>query len=292
MKLPIIIMLALMPLVLTAYAEAPSHVDVYDYPFNITLLEGGNFTLYNNSTNNIYFDGAFEGMVYCGSISGEPACDGFDNSKTFELPANVFTPDTYYLKDKSISGSNLVSSITIEKPQVNFNATSSETLGSFEPISNSTFVEPTAPKVVLQELPCGIKEQGEVTTYDCKVTFYNGVAKAKVMFYNDDLKPYVNYKTVGYFVNNGVQGEPITMMIDRIEPHEYKQIIFIDRNVTNVSEFELKLGENITFTQIATGGETVEETESTTEATSDTEVLNLRLEILKVIESIFRLVLQ
>ena len=72
MKLPIIIMLALMPLVLTAYAEVPpSHVDVYDYPFNITLLEGGNFTLYNNATNNIYFDGAFSGMVYCGSISGE-----------------------------------------------------------------------------------------------------------------------------------------------------------------------------------------------------------------------------
>lgn len=117
MKLPIIIMLALMPLVLTAYAEVPpSHVDVYDYPFNITLLEGGNFTLYNNATNNIYFDGAFEGMVYCGSISGNSDCDGFNPSKTFELPANVFTPDTYYLKDKSISGSNLVSSITIESP--------------------------------------------------------------------------------------------------------------------------------------------------------------------------------
>ena len=91
MKLPIIIMLALMPLVLTAYAEAPSHVDVYDYPFNITLLEGGNFTLYNNGTNNIYFDGSFSGMVYV------------DSEGTFELPANIFNaPNTYYLKDKTI----------------------------------------------------------------------------------------------------------------------------------------------------------------------------------------------
>ena len=61
--------------------DGTDHVDVYDYPFNITLLEGGNFTLYNNGTNNIYFDGAFSGMVYCGSISGNPDCDGFNNSK-------------------------------------------------------------------------------------------------------------------------------------------------------------------------------------------------------------------
>ena len=102
MKLPVIIMLALMPLVLTAYAEAPSHVDVYDYPFNITLLEGGNFTLYNNGTNNIYFDGSFSGMVYV------------DSEETFELPANIFNaPNTYYLKDKT---STLVSTIKIESP--------------------------------------------------------------------------------------------------------------------------------------------------------------------------------
>jgi len=288
--LPVIIMLLVIPLAIEVYAEAESHVDVYDYPFNITLLEGGNFTLYNNSTNNIYFDGAFEGMVYCGSISGNPDCDGFNPSKTFELSSDIFTPDTYYLNDNTYSSSTLVSSITIVKPQVNFGSTSSETVGTFEPIStNSTFVEPTAPKVVLQELPCGVKEQGEVTTKDCRVTFSNGVAEAKVMFYNGDSTPYINYKTVGYFVNNGVQGEPITIIIDRIEAQEYKQIIFSDINSNGVSEFELKLGENITFTQIATGGETVEETELTTES-PNVEVLNLRLEILKVIESIFSIV--
>ena len=281
MKLPIIIMLALMPLVLTAYAEAPSHVDVYDYPFNITLLEGGNFTLYNNGTNNIQFNGSFSGTV------------NVDSEQTFELPVYFFNaPNTYYLRDVTLPDTYM-STVTLVKPQVNFGSTSSETVGTFEPISNSTFVEPTAPKVVLQKLPCGVKEQGEVTTQDCSVTFYNGVAKAKVMFYNGDSTPYINYKTVGYFVNNGVQGEPITMMIDKIEPYEYKQMIFIDRNSNGVSEFELTLGENITVVQTViveeTSGELLlEETKST----SDTEVLNLRLEILKVIESIFRLVLQ
>ena len=288
MKLPVIIMLALMPLVLTAYAEAPSHVDVYDYPFNITLLEGGNFTLYNNGTNNIYFDGAFEGMVYCGSISGNPDCDGFDNSKTFELPADIFTPNTYYLKDKT---STLMSTIKIESPTVyvapptpSFNSTSNETSETFEPI-----VQPTAPKVVLEELPCGVKEKGEVTTYDCKVTFDNGVAKAKVMFYNNDLKPYLNYETVGYFVNNGVQGKIINMNIDRIEAHEYKQVIFLDNSMNGVSEFVLQLGET---KPIINNIVTPEPTPVTTTESSDTEVLNLRLQILKVIESIFKIVLQ
>ena len=154
MKLPVIIMLALIPLVLTAYAEAPSHVDVYDYPFNITLLEGGNFTLYNNGTNNIYFDGSFSGMVYCGSISGNPDCDGFDNSKTFELPANIFNaPNTYYLKDKTISGSTLVSTIKIENPTPVYVAPPTPTYNpptpqpTPQPIEESIFGEPTLPEV-------------------------------------------------------------------------------------------------------------------------------------------------
>jgi hypothetical protein len=207
-------------------------------------------------------------------------------SVTVELPAEKFFADTYYVQDVM---NDSMSTITIEKPQVIFGSTSSETVGTFEPISNSTFVEPTAPKVILEELPCGVKEKGEVTTYDCKVTFDNGVAKAKVMFYNDDLKPYLNYETVGYFVNNGVQGKIINMNIDRIEAHEYKQVIFLDNSMNGVSEFVLQLGET---KPIINNIVTPESTPVTTTESSDTEVLNLRLQILKVIESIFKIVLQ
>jgi hypothetical protein len=273
---PVIIMLAIIPFVLTAYAEAPSHVDVYDYPFNITLLEGGNFTLYNNGTANI-------NMVSHGWFDAVAVVGG---SVTVELPAEKFFADTYYVQDVM---NDSLSTITIEKPQVNFGSTSNETVGTFEPISNSTFVESNAPKVVLEELPCGVKEKGEVTTYDCKVTFDNGVAKAKVMFYNDDLKPYLNYETVGYFVNNGVQGKIINMNIDRIEAHEYKQVIFLDNSMNGVSEFVLQLGET---KPIINNIVTPEPTPVTTTESSDTEVLNLRLQILKVIESIFKIVLQ
>lgn len=277
MKLPVIIMLALVPLVLTAYAEAPSHVDVYDYPFNITLLEGGNFTLYNNGTSTISFSGSFPGTVEV------------DSQETFELPVYYFNaPNTYYLRDMSLPDTYM-STVTLVKPtpvyvEPSFNSTSSGTSGTFEPI-----VQPTAPKVVLEELPCGVKEKGEVTTYDCKVTFDNGVAKAKVMFYNDDLKPYLNYETVGYFVNNGVQGKIINMNIDRIEAHEYKQVIFLDESMNGVSEFVLQLGETKPITNNIV---TPEPTPVTTTESSDTEVLNLRLQILKVIESIFKIVLQ
>lgn len=100
---PIIIMLALMPLVLTAYAEAPSHVDVYDYPFNITLLEGGNFTLYNNGTANI-------NMVSHGWFDAVAVAGG---SVTVELPAEKFFADTYYVQDVM---NDSMSTITIEKP--------------------------------------------------------------------------------------------------------------------------------------------------------------------------------
>lgn len=100
---PIIIMLALMPLVLTAYAEAPSHVDVYDYPFNITLLEGGNFTLYNNGTANI-------NMVSHGWFDAVAVAGG---SVTVELPAEKFFADTYYVQDVM---NDSLSTITIEKP--------------------------------------------------------------------------------------------------------------------------------------------------------------------------------
>lgn len=233
MKLPVIIMLALMPLVLTAYAEAPSHVDVYDYPFNITLLEGGNFTLYNNATNNIYFDGAFEGMVYCGSISGNPDCDGFDNSKTFELPANVFTPDTYYLNDKTYLDTNLISTITIEKPQVIFGTTSSETVGTFEsiqPQNNSTDI---------------------ITSSSVSIPM------------SDDPIIYIDNRLIdneeGYIKDGRVyDSNGFDITVDKINP---------------------------------TNEDSVDEIESNTNSTN-TEVLNLRLQILKVIESIFKIVLQ
>ena len=231
MKLPIIIMLALMPLVLTAYAEeAPSHVDVYDYPFNITLLEGGNFTLYNNGTANINM--VSHGWFNAVAPAGE--------SVTVDLPADRFFADTYYVQDVM---NESMSTITIEKPQVSFVATSNATLGTFEPISNSTFVEPTISPVT----PATQEEDDIITSSSVSIP------TRESDYYTQDLVSYYDgriYNSQGYDIT-----PPAPILNDPVE-------------------------------------EVVQETESTTESTSDTEALNLRLEILKVIESIFRLVLQ
>ena len=163
----------------SAYAiegEGTSHVEVDEYPFNITILEGGSMTLHNNGEQTINFvsHGWFEGSV--------PANDAI----ALEFPVvncgtTCFTEGTYYVND--LNGGDF-STITIVKPvpvyvepvyvapvvveptpepvyvvpvvvepvvqelvveptpepivesQVEFGATSSETLGSFESISD------------------------------------------------------------------------------------------------------------------------------------------------------------
>ena len=99
-------MLAIIPFVLTAYAEAPSHVDVYDYPFNITLLEGGNFTLYNNGTSNI-------NMVSHGWFNAVALAGG---SVTVDLPVERFFADTYYVQDV-MNDSTVVFSFPVKSPK-------------------------------------------------------------------------------------------------------------------------------------------------------------------------------
>ena len=217
--LPAIIILAIIPLMVTAYAEAPSHVDVYDYPFNITLLEGGNFTLYNNATNNIYFDGAFSGMVYCGSISGNPDCDGFNNSKTFELSSDIFTPDTYYLNDNTYSGSTLVSTIKIESP-------------------TPVYVAPPTPEPI----------QPQNNSTDIITSSSVSIPTRESDYYNKEVVSYYN----GRIFDS--QGFDITPFIDTVEE--------------------------------------IEPTTNSTTKSTDIEILDLRLQILKVLESIFKIILQ
>jgi hypothetical protein len=96
-----------------AYAiegDGTSHVEVDEYPFNITILEGGSMTLHNNGENTISFvaHGWFEGSV--------PANDAI----ALEFPivncgTTCFGAGTYYIND--LNGGDF-STITIEKPYV------------------------------------------------------------------------------------------------------------------------------------------------------------------------------
>ena len=96
-----------------AYAiegDGTSHVEVDEYPFHVTILEGGSMTLHNNGENTINFvsNGWFEGSV--------PANDAI----ALEFPivncgTACFFEGTYYVNDKN--GGDF-STITIVKPYV------------------------------------------------------------------------------------------------------------------------------------------------------------------------------
>ena len=96
-----------------AYAiegDGTSHVEVDEYPFNITILEGGSMTLHNNGEAQINFvaHGWFEGSV--------PTNDAI----ALEFPivncgTTCFFEGTYYVND--LNGGDF-STITIVKPYV------------------------------------------------------------------------------------------------------------------------------------------------------------------------------
>ena len=96
-----------------AYAiegDGTSHVEVDEYPFHVTILEGGSMTLHNSGKNTINFvsNGWFEGSV--------PANDAI----ALEFPivncgTACFFEGTYYVNDKN--GGDF-STITIVKPYV------------------------------------------------------------------------------------------------------------------------------------------------------------------------------
>lgn len=140
-----------------AYAiegDGTSHVEVDEYPFNITVEEGGSITIHNNGENTINFVsyGWFEGTI--------PVNDAI----ALEFPVvncgtTCFTEGMYYISD--LNGMQQ-STIEIVKPyvapppapvyvapvvveptpepiveeQIDFTATSDVTLGSFESISD------------------------------------------------------------------------------------------------------------------------------------------------------------
>ena len=96
-----------------AYAiegDGTSHVEVDEYPFDITVEEGGSITIHNNGENTINFvaHGWFEGSV--------PANDAI----ALEFPivncgTTCFGAGTYYIND--LNGGDF-STITIVKPYV------------------------------------------------------------------------------------------------------------------------------------------------------------------------------
>lgn len=110
--------------------DGTDHVDVYDYPFDITVLEGGSFTLHNeNRTGNI-------NIVSHGWFDRHIALE--NSTITVQLTDAMF-PDIYYVSD--IMDNSFYSTIKVKEiPQPQLNTTSSETVGTYTPFVEEPIV--------------------------------------------------------------------------------------------------------------------------------------------------------
>jgi len=91
----LLLALIVIPLTSIAYAETPSHVDVYTHPFTVSVMEGGSITIHNEDTSVYRF-------VAWGWF--EPILLNPNESVIIELPNEdcgnyCFVPDPYYFTD-------------------------------------------------------------------------------------------------------------------------------------------------------------------------------------------------
>ena len=157
-----------------AYAAAPDRVTVDSFPFEITILEGGELTIVNTDTVTHTFD--LSGQFSYNVGSGEAMVINLPESMTAD------NADGWYLLDKATGGYNVVHTeavyvappepvyvepvyvapiiveptpepVVIAEPleDVNFSATSNSTLGTYESISNVATYEGDVDALALQK---------------------------------------------------------------------------------------------------------------------------------------------
>ncbi len=92
------------PLTSIAYAETPSHIDVYTHPFTASVMEGGSITIHNEDTS-VY---RFVAWGWFDPINLYP-----NESVKIELPNEdcgnyCFIPDPYYFTDLSTGETSIL----------------------------------------------------------------------------------------------------------------------------------------------------------------------------------------
>ena len=175
--------LSLISLTGTAYALEDENgnvmeVEVNTFPFEVTLVEEGTIVFTSDVNRTMKSDiSTFElkaGEPY--SLVLDPILDSSNTDgwyvkdvSTGEYsiihtvdfyvppPEPVYVPEPIFVPEPVVE---LVEEVVEPTPEINFGATSSETIGTFETISNSTFVEP----IIVE--PTGIQN---VATYEGEV---------------------------------------------------------------------------------------------------------------------------
>jgi len=245
--------------------DGTDHVDVYDYPFDITVLEGGSFTLHNeNRTGNI-------NIVSHGWFDRHIALE--NSTVTVQLTDEMF-PDIYYVSD--IMDNSFYSTIKVKEiPQPQLNTTSSETVGTYTPFVEEPIVKQNITTIdeifISNEINnsyvrmIGIAPQGLMN-----FSFFNSngiLIDVYTHTQNNDGK----YEVIWRILNNLPNGFYTVEINGEIRSFEWRSIN--TSNITPVNIINEPVVEDINIEEV------------------DKEVLDLRLRILQVIESIFRIVL-
>jgi len=255
----LLLVLIAIPLTSIAYAETPSHIEIWDHPFEAIVMEGGSITIHNESDTNYNFVswGWFD-EVYL-----QP-----NDSITIELPNAdcgnyCFIPGVYYFTDLD---DEIVSLLTIEAKPV--------------PI-----VETPTPQPTQQIVPTNS------TSANILPIIHTGA--------NHTMEKYTEL----------MLGETFT--VTNLHPYEtihFENLGGIDISIgvgATWSTDQLNVGTHVWKDQFGESGTVVINvprndpqptlpTASTSNDISngaDTEVLDLRLRILQVLESIFKIVL-
>ena len=256
------------PLTGVAYAETTSHVDVYTHPFTVSVMEGGSITIHNESDTN--YD--FVSWGWFDEVYLQPS-----DSVTIELPNEdcgnyCFVPGVYYFTDLS---SGVDSLLSIEAKPV--------------PIIETPIPQPTTIPIVPTNSTSANIVPTNSTSANIVPTIHTGA--------NHTMEKYTEL----------MLGETFT--VTNLHPYEtihFENLGGIDISIGVGATWQtdqLNAGTHVWKDQFGESGTIVinvpradtqqqlPTASTSTDSSSSTEVLDLRLRILQVLESIFKIVL-
>jgi hypothetical protein len=223
--------------------DGTDNVIIHDYPFDITILEGGSFTLYNyNGTGSI-------NIISYGWFEEHEALE--NNTVTVRLLPETI-PGMYTVND--VNDDTIISTVTVVAPYVP------------EPSIDSLFVSNDVDNSYVRMI-------GTTPYQNEEITF---------VFYDSNLNMIDQYTHVTNYDGNY---EAIWRILDYLPDGFYS--VKLDNQM---KVFEWKSIEQFNPI-IPVDGIVVDEPIKSVTESSDIEVLDLRLRILQVIESIFKIIL-
>ena len=222
--------------------DGTDNVTVHDYPFDITILEGGSFTLYNyNGTGSI-------NIVSYGWFEEHEALE--NNIVTVRLLPETI-PGTYIVND--VNDDTIISTVTVVEtfvPELTIDITVSNDVGnSYVKMTGTTPYQNETINFVFTD-----SNQIIIDLYT-HVTNYDG-----------------SYNAIWTITDYLPDGTYYVILDDQVRQFEWKSIDSVRIPITPIVDTVVEPVEVVT--QIV-----------------DKEILNIRLQILQVIESIFRIVL-